>query len=139
VIASLPFDHSRLKKGPSRIVIVFSQDMIHDGSSNAANNTANYLLVENGQNNHFDTTSCQAGRSGDDLAVNIFSVQYGSVMEHGHPAFIATLQLNPALPSGDYRLFVCGSTSIENLAGIKLNNGVDTIISFSVTGNRHNH
>jgi hypothetical protein len=139
VIASLPFDHSRLEKGPSRIVIVFSQDMIHDGSSNAANNTANYLLVENGQNNHFDTTSCQAGRSGDDLAVNISSVQYGSVMEHGHPAFIATLQLNPALPSGDYRLFVCGSTSIENLAGIKLNNGVDTIISFSVTGNHHNH
>jgi hypothetical protein len=132
VIASIPFDHSRLQKGPSSIVIFFSQDVIHDGSSNAANNPANYLLVENGQNNHFDTVSCQAGRSGDDVAVNIPSVQYVRMTGRGHSAFIATLKLNQALPTGDYRLFVCGSTSIENLAGVKLNNGTDSIISFSV-------
>jgi uncharacterized membrane protein len=132
VTASNPRDHSRLEKRPSKIVIFFSQDVIHDGSSNAADNLVNYLLVENGQNNKFDTTSCLAGRSGDDVAMSFSSVEYNRVVQHDRPSFTATLKLNPALPSGQYRLFVCGTTSIENLAGIKLNNGADKVISFSV-------
>jgi hypothetical protein len=137
VVASYPSDHSRLTKGPSNIVIVFSQDLIHDGFGNAANNPSNYLLVENGLNNKFDTTSCQAGRSGDDVAMTIPSVQYSRVLQRGHLSFIAILKINPALRVGDYRLFVCGSTSIENLAGIKLNNGSDTTISFRVVKNSY--
>jgi hypothetical protein len=60
-------------------------------------------------------------------------VTYNRVLVNGHLTFSATLRLNPVLPFGSYRLFVCGSTSIKNLAGIKLNNGADTIISFSVS------
>jgi hypothetical protein len=137
VVASNPSDRSRIEKSLSRIVVFFSQDVIHDGSINAANNPVNYLLVEKGRNNKFDTVSCQAGRSGDDVAMNFSSVAYNRLMDHGHLSFTATLKLNPALQSGNYRLFVCGSTSIENLAGIKLNNGSDTVISFSLARDSH--
>jgi hypothetical protein len=41
------------------------------------------------------------------------------------------------LSAGKYRLFVCGTTSIKNLAGIKLNNGADAVISFSVARSEH--
>ena len=74
---------------------------------------------------------------GDDVAANFSSVVYNRVMTHGHLSFTATLKLNPALQSGNYRLFVCGTTSIENLAGIKLNNGSDAVISFTVARDSH--
>jgi hypothetical protein len=135
VIASYPSNQSRLDRGPSSMVIFFSQDVIHDGSNDAANNLANYLLVEKGRNNQFDTTSCQAGRSGDDTTINFSSVQYKTSNEHGKLSYFSTLKLNTALRSGKYRLFVCGTTSIKNLDGIKLNNGADAIISFSVVRN----
>jgi hypothetical protein len=118
-------------------VIFFNQDVVHDGSSDAANNLANYLLVERGRNNLFDTTSCQAGRSGDDAAINFSSAFYNTVTVNGKLSFVATLRLNTSLPAGKYRLFVCGTTSIKNLAGIKLNNGADSVISFSVARSDH--
>lgn len=49
--------------------------------------------------------------------------------------FTATVNVNggTALPNGSYRLFVCGTTSVEDLLGYELNNGlVDTLISFLV-------
>jgi methionine-rich copper-binding protein CopC len=132
VVSSNPRDRSRLEERPSKITVYFSQDVIHDGSSNAANNLINYLLVKDGKNNKFETASCQIGRSGDDVAVNFSRVVYKNTNEDGHRSFMSTLTLKSRLSSGQYRLFVCGSTSIENLAGVKLNNGTDTIISFSV-------
>jgi hypothetical protein len=137
VIASNPSNHSRIEKNLSKIVIFFSQDVIHDGSINSANNLINYLLVENGKNNKFDTASCQTGRSGDDVAMNFSSVVYNRSLEHRHLSFTVTLKLNPVLSSGSYRLFVCGTTSIENLSGIKLNNGVDAVVSFNVARASH--
>ncbi len=119
------------------MVVFFSQDVIHDGSNDAANNLVNYLLVERGRNNLFDTTSCQAGRSGDDTAINFSSVSYTTLTDHGKSTFLSALKLNTSLPAGKYRLFVCGTTSIENLAGIKLNNGADSIITFSVARSNH--
>ncbi len=113
-------------------MIFFNQDVIHDGFGSAANNLANYLLVENGKNNQFETTSCQAGRKGDDVVINFSGVQYNTAKKNGNLSFIATHKLTPAFPVGKYRLFVCGTTSIKNLARIRLNNGTDTIISFSV-------
>ena len=135
VIDSNPSNQSHLDRGPSSIEIVFSQDVVHDGSSSAANNLANYLLVENGKNGKFETTSCQAGPAGDDTVVSFASVQYNTVRGRG----VATLRLNPALPSGKYRLFVCGAgaNAIENMYGLQLNNGADTVITFSVDRKSH--
>jgi len=48
---------------------------------------------------------------------------------------VATLAINGgvSLPVGTYRLFVCGTTSIEDLASNELNNGAsDALINFTV-------
>ena len=50
--------------------------------------------------------------------------------------FIVTLNINGGtpLPIGKYRLYICGTTSIENLYNLKLNGGTsDTTTEFSVT------
>ena len=58
----------------SPIQVAFNQDVLDNGSEDAANNPANYLLVENGANGLFETTSCLAGVAGDDLQYPISSV-----------------------------------------------------------------
>jgi LPXTG-site transpeptidase (sortase) family protein len=52
----------------------------------------------------------------------------------GAGPFTATITVNGGtpLPSGDYRLIVCGSTSIVDLAGNPLNGGVDEIRDFTI-------
>lgn len=48
-------------------------------------------------------------------------------------SFTATVHVNGGivLPDGSYRLFVCGTTSVEDLFGNELNGGTtDTLISF---------
>jgi LPXTG-site transpeptidase (sortase) family protein len=70
----------------------------------------------------------------DDTLIAVNSAAYTNNVGSG--PFVATLNINGgvALPAGTYRLFVCGSTSIEDLANNKLNNGLsDAIINFNVT------
>jgi LPXTG-site transpeptidase (sortase) family protein len=123
------------------IEVNFSEDALHDFSENAANHISNYLLVEIGDNNAFDTLSCAAGVVGDDEQETISSALYDN--NSGAGPFTATLYLSAALDAGNkYRLFICGTTSIWSAAGLKLNNGEsDTIVDFSVslpaTGFRH--
>lgn len=110
----------------SSINITFNQDMKNDGSAEAANNTANYLLVERGPNGSFDTVSCKGGVVSDDVTQNINTASYSNA------GFITTLTFN-ALISGTYRLFICGTTSIWSTAGLELNNGAnDATIDFTV-------
>ena len=51
----------------SAIQVSFNHDVLHDGSAEAANNPINYLLVEDGANGLFDTTTCLLGLAGDDV------------------------------------------------------------------------
>lgn len=110
----------------SHILVSFNQDVLHDGSADAGDNPDNYLLIEEGANNTFDTNTCLLGLSGDDVQVTINSVNFDSSRY--------TAVLNTAsLPSGSYRLLVCGTASIEGLNGTVLNNGLfDSSTSFSV-------
>jgi LPXTG-site transpeptidase (sortase) family protein len=101
------------------ISVAFNQDMLHDGSSKAANNIANYLLVERGANGVFDTNSCKGGVQDDDQSVSLSSASYNS------GTLAATLTLARPLAAGVYDLFVCGTTSIWSVAGLELNNGAD--------------
>ena len=112
--------------GPSELTITFDEDVKNDGGTGAANYIPNYLLVEAGANATFDTASCLAGVATDDTKITITGAAYTST------GYKATLTLSSALPAGDYRLFVCGTTSIEDLAGNKLNGGSDSQINFSV-------
>ncbi len=91
-------------------------------------NPANYVLLEESPVAGFQTTSC-AAVSTDDTAYAVDSVTYDD------GTHTATVNINGgvALPGGNYRLFVCGTTSIVDHAGNALNNGAnDTTVDFIV-------
>jgi LPXTG-site transpeptidase (sortase) family protein len=101
------------------ITVVFNQDMQDDTSVKGAENTNNYLLVERGANNTFETISCAGGTAATDTPQTISAANYintGGI-------YISTLTLASPLTAGTYRLFVCGTTSIWSAAGLELNNG----------------
>ena len=118
----------------SPIQVAFNRPVKSDGGAGAANNPDNYLLVEAGSNNTFETTTCALGVSGDDAKISISAVTYDS------SSYTATLHFSP-LASGFYQLLVCGTTSIEGLDGRVLNNGLSdsrtrfTVISTTSSGN----
>lgn len=122
--------------GPSTFTVTFSKDVGNAGGGTGADdveNPANYLLVEDGVDGAFDTVSCgpvpgAGGVQPDDTKVTVDSVVYNSGL------LTSTLGINggTALPDGTYRLFVCGTTSIVDLAGNPLNGGVDYTVDFTV-------
>lgn len=131
---TVPANGATLTTGPIQITIEFNQDVLADGSAAAANNVTNYLLVEAGLNGSFDTASCaEPGRGAaapDDVLITIDAASYD-----GADPFITTLDINGGvpLPFGIYRLFICGTTSIENLTGLELNDGeADSILDFTI-------
>lgn len=127
-----------LASGPTQIDVFFNENVLNDASYDSASNPALYLLVEPGANGTFDTSSCRVGLSGDDLQIPVASASYSNFLGFG--PYSTTLKLHSALSPGAYHLFVCGTTSIENLSGAKLNGGYDSIINFTVSpsaANRH--
>ncbi len=116
---------ARYTTHPSGFTVTFSEAMNNSGGGSGAEdvtNPANYLLVDIGTNGTPDTSSCSGGVETDDTQVTVSSVSYDS------GTFTATVNLAPALPNGSYRLFVCGTTSVADLALNKLNGGLSDII-----------
>lgn len=139
VAGSTPANNATITPGPIQITVTFSEDVKHDGSAGAANTLANYLLVEEGVNHAFDTVSCKAGPIADDTLMAIDTVTYNN--NGGGGPYVATLNVNGGvrLPAGTYQLYVCGTTSIEDLSSNKLNNGLsDTLITFRVSASQSN-
>jgi LPXTG-site transpeptidase (sortase) family protein len=128
-----PVNGAALLTGPTQIMVEFSKDVKHDGSPEAANNLINYLLLES-QGDGFQTASCaSAAASGVDPADT--QILINSAMYQNTNGFTATLGINNGipLPAGTYRLYVCGTTSIEDMDGLKLNGGLsDAITNFTV-------
>ena len=125
-----PTDGQTLFSGMSELVVGFNKPVQSGGGSGAADNPANYMLAEAGENEVFDTVSCSSGLAPDDMPVVIDSIVYDV------PSMAATLQVNGEipLPNGSYRLWVCGTTSVEDLSGNELNEGAsDTTIDFLIT------
>ncbi|MBE0684675.1 MAG: sortase, partial [Anaerolineaceae bacterium] len=115
--------------------ITFTEDAANptgDIESEDVTNPKNYLLVQAGLNNKFETTSCELGVAIDDVQIPVGPIVYDK--NNGDGPFTASLNLNngKAIPNGLYRLFVCGSTSINDLAGNKLNEGNDETLTFSI-------
>ena len=130
---SIPANGSTQTSGPTQLSVSFSEDVLHDGSSAAADFTGNYLLFEAGSNGSFDTTDCVSGIASDDVAISVDGIVYSAA------TFTATLNINAGiqLPAGRYRLLACGTTSIEDVDGYKLNSGLmDSTFTFSVTAPR---
>ncbi len=118
--------------GPSTFTITFddeANDPAGDTNPDDVTNPSNYLLVEDGANGTFDTTSCLGGRVSDDTQISVASVSYLSKT--------AVVVLASPPTNGTYRLFVCGTTSIVNLAGNPIagdgvTSGTDYIFDFVV-------
>ena len=115
--------------GPHTLSIQFDEGVFDpEGNINPddVTNPGNYLLVERGPNHIFDTMSCLSGVAPDDTRIAIVDVTYDD------GTFTATINFSNPLPVGFYRLFACGSTSIMDLAGNKINGGNDIPFDFSV-------
>lgn len=126
---SSPAEGEVLLSGVTELFVAFNKPAQSGGGASAADNTANYLLVEAGVNGVLDTTSCLAGRAPDDVLVPINAAIYDA------SALAATLQINNgrSLSNGNYRLLICGTTSIVDLYGMELNGGAaDSRIDFQV-------
>ncbi len=113
------------------MTINFSEDVKSDGGAGAANNTNNFVLIE-AKGDGFQMSNCTQSVSAQDTEISIDSATYDN--HSGVGPFEVELGVNHGVlvPNGSYRLFICGTTSIEDLAGTKINNGSDTIIDFSV-------
>ncbi len=132
VPSTAPVDNALLTSATSSLMVSFSEDVVHDGSGDAADNVANYLLVEQGVNGAFDTLSCLGGVVSDDVLHTIASAPYDN--NGGAGPFVATLSTSSPLSNGVYRLFVCGTTSIWSSTGVELNSGAsDTTVTFTVS------
>lgn len=128
-----PSDNSVISPGPLYIFIEFSEDVVNDGLLEAADSITNYLLVNAGLNQTFDTVDCAGGVLADDVPVVINSIEYTHDSQTG--PYIATLTINNGIHprSGSYRLYICGTTSIHDPAGNHLNDGEsDEWLTFTV-------
>src|SRR5262249_19522155 len=105
-------------------------------TGNGVSNPANYLLVNRGANNVFNTTSCVGGVQSDDVAITINSVSYDGGTQ------TATLNLNGGaqLGKGTYRLvpwcaLLSGGAMIQltdSLTGGFEVGGVDSFRTFTI-------
>jgi LPXTG-site transpeptidase (sortase) family protein len=120
--------------GPSKITVKFNEpvsDPAGDTDPDDVSNPSNYHLLNKGANGLSERTACNLTppATSDDGIIAIDSVSYDS------GSTTATLSINGgvALPVGSYELFVCGTTSIVDLAGNPINNGLtDYVTDFSV-------
>ena len=127
--STTPANGAVLTTGPTQIKVEFSEFV----TALSAELEANYLLAEAGTNGTFDTTSCAVPGSDTVASDDIkYSVNLATYLPS--TTYIATLDINGgvALPAGTYRLFICGTTSIENASGVHLNGGTDSHLDFTV-------
>jgi hypothetical protein len=94
-----------------------------DSQPEDVTNPANYLVVTAGVDGVIQSSSCLAGTEGDDLQWDIGDVQYA--VADG----TATARLADEVPlgRGRYRLLVCGTTSVADIAGNLLDGNADGV------------
>ena len=126
VVTTSPNHGDVLLNNPSSLSVQFSTNMLANGTAFAVNKTTNYLLVEDGLDGKFQTTSCTSQLAGDDTSVPINNVTYNS------SNFTSTLTVSnwPLLNQASYQLLVCASTRIVDVSGNRLNDGSDSVIRF---------
>ena len=108
--------------GVTQFLVNFSKD-VNDPAGNTdpddVTNPANYMLLGN-NGDGIQTNSCASGVTGNDTVIPIGSITYNN--NGGAGPFLALLNVNGGQPlaDGNYRLIICGTTSIRDLAGIPL-------------------
>jgi LPXTG-site transpeptidase (sortase) family protein len=123
-----------MNPGPSNFTVTFNENINNpagDTNTDDATNLNNYLLINKGANATADTTSCAGGLASDDIRITVTGVTYDQT------TYKSRVTLSGALPAGNYRLFVCGTTSIVDLshtalAGDGINSGTDYIFDLAI-------
>lgn len=118
----------------TQLLVTFNTDAYNpEGNDDPddVTNPANYQLITTGSDGVFTSIGC-GQISADDVQIPTGPVTYDNNGNAG--PFVAIVSINNSipLPSGLYRLYICGSTSITNLAGDPLNNGVDISRDFLI-------
>lgn len=118
----------------TQIVITFNADAYNPPDTTPfdhddVNNPGNYQLIAAGSDGEFTSEGCGMISPNDTL------IPTGPVIYSNTDGFVATVTVNGGnpLPSGLYRLYTCGSTSITDLAGNALNGGNDVRLDFRIT------
>ena len=124
------------------ITIEFNKDVFDPTGStdpDDVTNPDNYLLVQTGLDVVYDTTDCSGTPAvhPNDIQIPTGPVSYAN--GGGSGPYISTLTVNNGnqLPVGEYRLFVCGTSSIVDINGVALaGDGVttqtDLVLTFSI-------
>ena len=128
---TFPAPNATLASGITHLTLEFNMDVKGAANAQSANHITNYLLFSDGGDG-FQTVDCAGGVNPADVNIPIQNAYYDDQDEVG--PFIVTLTINNDKPlaAGSYRFLACGTTSIENHAGVKLNDGADTALDFSV-------
>ena len=122
----------------TQVYVVFDEpvdDPPGDDEPDDVSNPANYLLLAPGEDAVFSTVDCAAGPHPDDLALPVGPVTFLA----GITTAAVVLNAGAPLPAGDYRLHVCGSTSIVDADGNALDGngdgleGDDFVLDFAVS------
>ncbi|MCJ7434860.1 MAG: sortase [Anaerolineales bacterium] len=128
--------------GVSEIKIEFNKNVNNPALSSDLDdvtNPANYLLFQKGADGVYDTVDCGSvpGVDPKDVKIPVGPVGYSN--GGGSGPFVAKVTVNNggSLPVGEYRLYVCGTTSIVDLNGIPLagdnvTSGTDLVITFNL-------
>jgi LPXTG-site transpeptidase (sortase) family protein len=124
----------------SQFTVEFAHDVYDpagDTDPDDVTNPDNYLLFQAGEDGVFDTVSCDVvpGVDPNDIEIPVGPVEYSN--SSGTYTAVVTVNSGKRLPKGEYRLLVCGSTSIVDLNGVALagdgvTSGTDWAISFTV-------
>ncbi len=104
-----------------RLLVTFSESMFDpmgDSDADDVTNPANYQLLTPGADRSFQTDAC-GGPQGDDQVIAVTGVSYDD------GSLTADLTLALELPDDLYRLEVCGSTTLVDLAGNALDGDGD--------------
>ncbi|NMB89181.1 MAG: choice-of-anchor D domain-containing protein [Chloroflexi bacterium] len=128
---TFPAPNTSLSFGPSYVTVEFNTRVKGAADAYSANSPGNYLLFSDGGNG-FQTVDCAGGVASSDVRLPIGQVFYDD--HDGAGPFMAIITVNNAtpLPAGHYRFLICGTTSIQNLAGAELNGGADAALDFTV-------
>lgn len=136
----------------NQVEIEFDSDAYNppgDTDEDDVTNPDNYYLIDPGENNLFEVFSCAEAHALavaeaettdrstekpeiDDVLIPVGPVTYDN--GEGEGPFVSTLVINNGLnlPLGNYRMLVCGSTTIMDLAMNPLNGGEDITIDFTI-------
>ncbi|HVM73151.1 MAG TPA: sortase [Anaerolineales bacterium] len=142
---------SKMPQPVAQIKVTFNKDVVNITDPTDANydksvtNPANYRLLFVQSNFTVRTTSCNATANTFDHVMPITSVTYSDGLNHAGP-YVATITFG-TYTGGDanfnndqnFRLFLCGTTSItdydgKTLAGDGTNEGTDFIRNFGMIG-----